>query len=70
MTTFGERNLLFIVTDEEVLECTLIRMGDVLRDIYDVVVSGPQQKIKNKKIKQQQECRNTRSKIERSGCRT
>ena len=48
VSTFGEESLLFMATDEEVLEYTLIRMGDVLRDIYDVVVSGPQQKIKNK----------------------
>ena len=40
MTTFGERSLLFIVTDEEVLECTPIRMGDVLRDVYDIVIGG------------------------------
>ena len=40
MTTFGERSLLFIVTDEKVLECTPIRMGDVLRDIYDVTIGG------------------------------
>ena len=48
VSTFGEESLLVMDTDEEVVECTLIRMGDVLRDIYDVVVSGPQQKIKKK----------------------
>ena len=49
MSTFGEESLLFMATDEEVLEYTLIRMGDVLREIYDVAVAGPQPK--NKKIK-------------------
>ena len=39
-----------MATDEEVLEYTLIRMGDVLRDRYDVTVTGSQpktSKIKN-----------------------
>ena len=39
-----------MATDEEVLEYTLIRMGDVLRDRYDVTVTSIQpktSKIKN-----------------------
>ena len=40
----GGKILLFMATDEEVLEYTLIRMGDVLRDRYDVTVTGSQPK--------------------------
>ena len=40
VSTFGEESLLVMDTDEEVVECTLIRMGDVLRDIYDVAIGG------------------------------
>ena len=42
VSTFGEESLLFMVTDEEVLVYTRIRMGDVLREIYDVAVAGSQ----------------------------
>ena len=41
-----------MATDEEVLEYTLIRMEDVVRDRYDVTVTGSQpktSKIKNNK---------------------
>ena len=40
----GGKILLFMATDEEVLEYTLIRMGDVVRDRYDVTVTGSQPK--------------------------
>ena len=60
VSTFGEESLLVMDTDEEVVECTLIRMGDVLRDIYDVAVAGPQQK-KKKKTKQNKTKKNNKS---------
>mgnify|MGYP004206951395 CR=1 FL=1 len=44
MSTVGKKILLFMATDEEVLEYTLIRMGDVVRDRYDVTVTGSQPK--------------------------
>ena len=33
-----------MATDEEILEYTLIRMGDVVRERYDVTVTGSQPK--------------------------
>ena len=55
---WGKNILLFVATDEEVLEYPLIRMGDVLRDRYDVTVTGSQPKTSkiennNKKKKEQ-----------------
>ena len=44
VSTVGRKILLFMATDEEVLEYTLIRMGDVVRDRYDVTVTGSQPK--------------------------
>ena len=42
--SWGKQILLFMATDEEILEYTMIRMGAVLRDRYDVTVTGSQPK--------------------------